>query len=234
MNRNMELSGQSCEHLLWHPEEGHQLHREALSDYCQLQAAALADGIELRIASGFRGFDRQLAIWNAKATGLRPVFSDRGQVLNLASLSNKEKVYAILRWSALPGTSRHHWGTDIDVYDAAAIGEEYTVRLTQDEYREGGPFYRLHKWLLNAMDTGRSSGFFQPYAQDRGGVAPEPWHISHRPSAGQYEQSFCRDWLESVIVGTHIELKAEIVDHLDDILRRFVDLPEESLSEKGD
>jgi len=234
MNRNMELSGQSCEHLLWHPKERHQLHCETLPDFCQLQAAALADGIELRIASAFRGFDRQLAIWNAKATGLRPVFSDSGQALNLASLSDKEKVYAILRWSALPGGSRHHWGTDIDVYDAAAIGEEYTVQLTQEEYRDGGPFCRLHKWLLNAVDTRQSRGFFQPFAHDRGGVAPEPWHISHRPSAKQYENSFCRDQLESVIVRSHIELKAEIVDNMDDIVRRFIDLPEKPLSEKGD
>jgi len=234
MDRNMELSGQSSEHLLWHPEERHQLHRTTLPDFCQLQAAALADGIELRIASAYRGFDRQLAIWNAKATGLRPVFNDSGQALNLASLSDKEKVYAILRWSALPGASRHHWGTDIDVYDAAAIGEEYTVQLSQEEYREGGPFYRLHKWLLNAVGTGRGRGFFQPFAHDRGGVAPEPWYISHRPSAEQYEKSFCRDRLESVIVGSHIELKAEIVDHLDDIIRRFVGLPKEPLSEKGD
>jgi len=113
----------------------------------------------------------------------------------------------------------HIWQS---IWLAVALGIASSVLISQSQ------------WLLNAMDTGRSHGFFQPYAQDRGGVAPEPWHISHQPSAGHYEQHFCRDWLESVIVGSHIELKSEIVDNLDDILRRFVGLPKESFSEKGD
>lgn len=233
MNRNLVLCGQTSEHLLWHPQERHQLHRDALEDFCQLQAAAHADGIDLRIASAYRGFDRQLAIWNAKAVGLRPVFNDSGQELNMAALSDKDKVYAILRWSALPGTSRHHWGTDLDVYDAAAIGEEYTVQLTQEEYCEDGPFFPLHQWLLNAVNSGTSRGFFQPYAADRGGVAPEPWHISYGPCAHQYQQSFCLEQIESVIVASDIELKSEIVNHLGDIIRRFVNLPEEPLNENG-
>ncbi len=39
----------------------------------------------------------------------------------LASSAEAERVAAILVWSALPGASRHHWGTDCDVIDAAAL-----------------------------------------------------------------------------------------------------------------
>ncbi|MBC7428790.1 MAG: D-alanyl-D-alanine carboxypeptidase family protein [Bacteriovorax sp.] len=62
----------------------------------------------MEIASAFRGFDAQLSIWNAKAKGLRTLFDDQGNALDYKTLSSVEIVYAILRWSALPGASRQH------------------------------------------------------------------------------------------------------------------------------
>ena len=35
----------------------------------------------------------------------------------------------ILEWSALPGASRHHWGSEFDVFDLAALPEGYRVQL---------------------------------------------------------------------------------------------------------
>ena len=83
-----------------------------------MRAAAAADGIDLVAFSSFRDFDRQLAIWNGKFRGERPMQDRAGRRSTPGALSPAERVAAILWWSALPGASRHHWGTDFDVMDA--------------------------------------------------------------------------------------------------------------------
>lgn len=147
----------------------------------QLAGDAAAAGFELRIASAHRDFPRQLMIFNGKARGERPVFDDRGAPVDLAALEPYEQLSAILRFSALPGGSRHHWGTEVDVYDAAAVPAGYRVSLTEAEVCAGGPFDPLHCWLDGQIAAGRSHGFFRPYDGDRGGVAPERWHLSFAP-----------------------------------------------------
>ena len=86
-------------------------------------------------------------------------------------------------YSALPGASRHHWGTDLDIYDAAAIDESYQVQLSTEEYSANGPFARLVAWL---DEHAHRYGFFMPYQAYQGGVAAEPWHISYQPVSSQY------------------------------------------------
>ncbi len=49
-----------------------------------------------------------------------------------------------------------------------------------EEYAPGGVFARLDGWLAaNAA----KHGFFRPYTTWRGGVQPEPWHLSYAPVA---------------------------------------------------
>ena len=85
-----------------------------------------------------------------------------------------------LLWSALPGASRHHWGTDVDVIDARATAPGYRVQLTPEEYAPGGPFAPLGEWLeANAARF----GFFRPFRGVLSGVQPEPWHFSFAPVA---------------------------------------------------
>ena len=100
------------------------VHRAIVAPLTALQADAAQAGFDLRLVSGYRSFDRQLAIWNAKAMGKRAVLDSAGRVLDISALSEVELVNAIMRWSALPGASRHHWGSDIDVYDAAAVSAD--------------------------------------------------------------------------------------------------------------
>jgi hypothetical protein len=38
------------------------------------------------------------------------------------------------------------------------------------------------------MAAGESRGFYRPYAVDRGGVAPERWHLSYAPLAAACER----------------------------------------------
>lgn len=199
------------------------IHREVVAPLEQLCQQAQDAGYELRVASGFRSFQRQLAIWNGKVSGQRVVLDHAGQPLDMTALGEREKMLAILRWSALPGTSRHHWGTDVDVWDAASVSSDYTVQLTAQECGEDGPFFSLHCWL-DQMIVGAQCDFFRPYCIDRGGIAPEPWHLSYRPVATQYEQLLQPHALRSVLEASDIALKQVVLSSLDEIFARYVRL----------
>ena len=124
-----------------------------------MQAAAAEAGYDLQVASGFRSFDRQLKIWNDKAMGVRPVSDDTGAVLARDDFSELDWMHAILRFSALPGGSRHHWGTDLDVFDAAAIAPGYRVQLSPAEVADEGLFGPMHRWLDQRLQHGDCFGF---------------------------------------------------------------------------
>ncbi len=226
MMKNRHLFGQESSHLVDCASESCQLHPQALESYLKLRRVLADEGVELKIASAFRSFDRQLLIWNEKVAGLRPVLDLEGAPVDRATLSEKALVYAILRWSALPGASRHHWGTDIDVYDGAAIPANYRLQLTSEEYGPCGPFSHLSDCLADREARGQSFGFRRVYSEDRGGVAPEPWHLSYWPVAEQYQKRLSFDHLEACIQASEIALKGVILESLSDIYQRFVEVSE--------
>ena len=215
------LTGQAVDHLdTWRDAAGEcLLHRAVIAPLRLLREQAAVAGIELCVASGFRSFERQLAIWNAKACGERPVLDERGRPQDWERLDARRRTYAILRWSALPGASRHHWGTDLDVWDAAAVGAGYRLRLEPEEYAPGGPFHRLSIWL--DAHLGAASGFARPYGGDTG-VAAEPWHLSYLPLAARFERQLTPALLRRTLEGAALELKAVVLDELAEIHARFV------------
>lgn len=220
------ICGQTTAHLV--PVEGNVfLHQQVLQPFKKLAAMALQQGIELAVASGYRSFERQLLIWNAKASGERPVLDSQGKPLDMQTLSDRDRVFAILRWSALPGASRHHWGTDMDVWDRGAVDESYRLELVPDEYTQGGPFARLGAWLDSAEFA--ASGFYRPYYQSgrqtNDGVAPEPWHLSYRPVAQDFERGLSPELLASVIARSDLALGTTVLDNLEEIFARFVCCP---------
>ena len=196
-------------------------HRSVVDPLIQLAADAEAAGFCLKVASSFRSFERQLLIWNDKAAGNRPVLDDAGLPIDIVLLSDKEKMFAILRWSALPGVSRHHWGTDFDVYDAARITPDYKLQLTLDETERGGPFEKFHQWLTTELEN-NSHGFFRPYLAEVGGIAPEPWHLSYAPVANQYAIQLNETILRAKIQSTDIALKDSILENLDKIFQLYI------------
>ena len=101
----------------------------------------------VRPYSAFRDFAAQVEIWNRKFRGERPLYDRDGNVRDHASLSAEEIVEAILVWSAVPGASRHHWGSEIDVFDAAALPADYRVKLLPEEYAPDGVFAKLADWM---------------------------------------------------------------------------------------
>ena len=153
------------------------------------------------------------------------------EVVDLKILSPWEQVQAILRWSALPGASRHHWGTDIDVYDRAAVGENFNVQLSVEEVAEGGVFAPMHHRLDEQIAKGRAEGFYRPYEEDLGGVAPERWHLSYAPLAARYQKSFSREFLIKLLSEKPIALKDAILENVDEIIDRYVEVPLADLAE---
>ncbi len=219
------LLGQSDSHLcsLTDAEElGALVHRNAVDAFRALRTAAGAGGFDLAILSGFRSFDRQLSIWNRKATGQLAVLDSDARPLDIASLSERDLVFSILRWSALPGASRHHWGTDLDVYDAASTPPGYEIELVPAEVEAGGIFAPLHEWLDARIADGTASGFFRPYDRDRGGVAPERWHLSYSPIASAYERMLTPALLRETLQQADMKLSNVVLAHIDEIFARFV------------
>lgn len=197
------------------------VHRQVFDPLLFLAQRAASAGFILKVASGYRSFERQLLIWNNKARGLRPVLNDSGEVIDINALSDRDKIFAILRWSALPGASRHHWGTDVDVYGSVHIDPDYRVQLTVAETQGSGPFAEFHRWLGDELAQGNSD-FFRPYAQDRGGVAPEPWHLSYAPLATIFSRKLTSALLCEQLEQTDLELKQAVLDNLDEIYHRFI------------
>lgn len=197
------------------------VHHDLISPLKDLKSRALEEaGIDLRLASGFRSFERQLTIWNEKARGERPVFDLSGEQILHSSVPRDKLMFTILHWSALPGASRHHWGTDFDVFDAAAIEEGYQLQLSPEEYTEGGSFEKLNDWLGGHLSQS-SCGFVRPYCPSLGGVAEEPWHISYLPLASVYESSLTVDILTDLISRSDIELKTEILENMETIFNHY-------------
>ncbi|MEE8057540.1 MAG: M15 family metallopeptidase, partial [Pseudomonadales bacterium] len=210
-SRLQHLTGQDDSLIENHSLYG-AIHQQALQPYLDLRADAKEAGFDLAIASGYRDFARQLAIWNDKATGKRPVLDKQGQPLDMMSLSSWQQVQSILRWSALPGASRHHWGTDIDVYDRAAVAEDYWVQLSSEEVADDGPFGPLHSWLDRQIESGQAKGFFRPYQRDTGGIAPERWHLSYAPVSCQYQSEFMIEDFVGFLSDKPLRLKAVVLD----------------------
>jgi LAS superfamily LD-carboxypeptidase LdcB len=213
------LTGRTTSHVGTVPGFDLMLHRDVIAPFLALRAAAARDGLDVRPVSGFRDFARQCLIWNEKCRGLRPLRDRDERVIDPARLAPDALIDAVLLWSALPGASRHHWGTDVDVIDAAAVAPGYRVRLTVDEFAPGGPFERLDRWLRTHA---AEFGFYRPYSVDRGGVQPEPWHLSHAATAVQAMNALTVDVLREALGEASLDLLPNLLARLPELHARFV------------
>lgn len=221
---NLMLTGRSTAHLASINEGPHRLQPEAVEAFTQMQNAARRAGFNLQPASTFRDFDRQLAIWNGKFRGERPVLDKESRPVEVASLTDGQRCKLILRWSALPGASRHHWGSDLDIYDPNLLPEGSKLQLEPWEYETGGYFADLNQWLSDHM---ASFGFYRPYDIDRGGVAVEPWHLSYRPLSAQCEARLTPEVLVEAWRGQEVAGCDWVTHHLATIFPRFIAIPKQ-------
>jgi LAS superfamily LD-carboxypeptidase LdcB len=116
-----EVTGRVRTHVVQHDAPRFAAHPAAAAAFLRLRAAAARDGIELRPYSSFRGYDAQARIWDAKYSGRATLYDIDGRPRDRAGMSEDEVIWHILDWSALPGASRHQWGTEIDVVDGAVM-----------------------------------------------------------------------------------------------------------------
>ncbi len=142
------------------------LHEAVAESFEALRETARRSGLALAAVSGHRGVRRQIEIWNRKFERAR-----------VRGLTEDAAVSDVLRYSAPPGWSRHHWGTDVDVFlDRSNL----VPRLEVEDWKPGGPCADLLTFL---DERAYDFGFFRPYRGDRSGYLPEPWHWSHQPMA---------------------------------------------------
>ncbi len=177
--------------------------REPADALESLTRAARADGVDVWARSGYRSLSQQRYLWNSKYRGLSTVRGDDGGRLTLTrEHSAAEKVRLILSYTAFPGTSRHHWGTDVDVAQTFADGcadlllreglepsssEEPAEPESGGEPaagrkagRDGDGCLPAQRWLAARA---HEFGWYLVYDVARGGVEPEPWHWSYLPYA---------------------------------------------------
>ena len=172
------LTGKSSAHLVPFQESKFLVHHEMNQALENLFKAGQDAGFDLRLASSFRSYEAQKTIWNEKIQGIRPILDSNSIPIDITTKTPTEIVFSIMRWTALPGGSRHHWGSDFDLFDERAKPNDYKLQLIPSEYLNGGMFEQSTLWLNENMEK---FGFFRPYDQDRGGIASEPWHLSYRP-----------------------------------------------------
>ena len=214
-----QLTGRTRTHLVDLPQLDCALHTLVAVPFSNLRRAALADGIDIVPVSAFRDFTRQLRIWNEKHRGERPLYGADGELLDAAALAPAARIEAILRWTALPGASRHHWGTDLDLIDRNAIPAAAPVSLSPSEYAKGGPYAGLCSWLERHAAV---YGFFRPYRGVLSGVQAEPWHYSFAPVAEGARRALTLGTLRETLAAAPLLGKEIVLARLEDLHSRFV------------
>ena len=170
------------------------LRKEAYDAFKNMYDAAKKEGITLIIISATRDFDRQKEIWNGKWTG------------KYANVAGAEKrAIEILTYSSMPSTSRHHWGSDMD------------LNSLNNPYFEEGEGKKIYDWLVA---HGNEYGFCQPYtpkgSQRPNGYNEEKWHWSYmplsKPFLNQYLSTITLDDI-SGFEGSEVKTALNVIAH---------------------
>jgi LAS superfamily LD-carboxypeptidase LdcB len=209
MFSELEITGRTRTHVIQVQNPRFAAHKQTAEAFLAMREAAAGDGFDVLPFSTYRDYDTQLRIWNRKYEGKKPLYDWDGKPRDFAALSERQRIECILNWSALPGGSRHHWGTEIDVVDGAAMPEGYAPKLLPQEVQEGGMFAGLHRWLDGNM---HKFGFFRPYNYDTGGMYPEPWHLSFAPLSMKAIAYVTPALLHSVTAGADIAGKPLVLE----------------------
>ncbi|MBI2520875.1 MAG: M15 family metallopeptidase [Bdellovibrio sp.] len=216
------LTGRTDTHLVHHPGFDIHVHHDALSALTTLQNEAKVAGFDPMIVSAFRSYQQQLKIWNAKAKGERAVLDDQGFPMDITSLSEEELCLSIMRWSALPGASRHHWGTDFDIVDRQALpSPDYQIQLIPKEVESGGIFAPFYDWLEDYLKSMTTPSFFWPFLEDKKGIAPERWHLSYVPTASSLLQAYSFEIFWRNIEESDLLLKQAVKLSAHELYHRF-------------
>ncbi|MBT8272213.1 MAG: M15 family metallopeptidase, partial [Bacteroidia bacterium] len=156
--------------------DGYLIRKEVYEAFQSMQADAKKSGIDIRVVSSYRNYDHQKRIWERKY---------KQNISN--GLAPEQSIKKIIEYSTIPGTSRHHWGTDIDIVDGNFMDTPNLLSATN--FEKGQPFYDLGVWLT---EHSKKFDFYIVYTNEesRKGFKYEPWHFSYRPLSCEYLQQY--------------------------------------------
>ena len=182
----------------YHTKSEMYLQKVTLEAFINMSVAAKKDGINLIIISGTRNYYSQKSIWERKYNKYKS-----------EELTDVEIIKKIMIWSSMPSTSRHHWGTDIDINGF----EEYFDGKNEKSNKE-------YEWLVN---NAHKIGFCQVYTEKgegkrQTGYNEEKWHWSFMPLSSDYLKKY-----KEIITYTDINgfSASEFAKELD-IIKEFV------------
>ncbi len=179
------------------------IRHEVLNAFELLYEAAKKDGIQLKIISATRNFEDQKRIWENKWTGSTKI--ENGKDASKTYPNPKDRAAAILKYSSMPGTSRHHWGTDMD------------FNALNNPYFEQGEGLKTYQWLAKRA---QEFGFCQPYTpfneERMSGYQEEKWHWTYVPTASKIHKTANKLLTNAAILGflgSEVAVELDVVHH---------------------
>ena len=164
----------------------YQLRPEAALAFEEMRKAAREEvNVQIQVVSSFRDYNHQNRIWTRKYDR----YINQG-------LSPLDAISKIIEYSTIPGTSRHHWGTDIDIIDLNATQPKDV--LLPENFHENGPYCELREWL---EERAADFEFHIVYTnkENRKGFKYEPWHYSYAPVAKPLLQAYRKLPLQEIL-----------------------------------
>ena len=164
---------------------GFSLRQEAHNAFIELVSEALKSDIRIQTVSSYRSFAHQNRIWERKY---------KQNITN--GLSPENSINKIIEYSTIPGTSRHHWGTDLDIIDGKV--KQPSNVLNPVHFEDNGCFSKLKSWMDVHANT---FGFYLVYTNtnNRQGFKYEPWHYSYKPLSKLYLKTYKNYNLKTII-----------------------------------
>lgn len=211
------LTGRENKELIeWQPGSGLLIHKDMKSSLQELIREGKEKGFSIQVASAYRDYEKQRTIWNAKASGKRKIYNRSEELVDFQNASPKEILEAIMSWSAIPGASRHHWGTEIDIFDESCRSRE-DLELSVKECSDH--FSKMYEWIDSKLSA---LPFHRPYENDLGGVAREPWHLSFTAKSIEFQNAYNIETFERNILEGDIIFKQEILQDLEPIYNQYI------------
>lgn len=168
--------------------DGLYMRKDAYAAFQKMHDVAMKDGVTLTIRSAARNFANQKRIWEGKWSGSRKLSGN----VNAAKKYPRTvpRALKILEFSSMPSTSRHHWGTDIDLNNF------------NNEYFTKGRGLKEYEWLTtHANEYGYCQVYTDKSVSGREGYNEEKWHWSYLPISKQLTELARREMNDELIKG---------------------------------
>ena len=172
--------------------KSYKLRKEVAENLEKMIHKAKKEGFSPQIISSYRSYSHQKRIWDNKYI----------KFTREEKLSPEKAIEKIIEYSTIPGTSRHHWGTDFDIVD----GSKGIVDnpLHEKHFNKNGIYHEFKLWL---NENAESFGFYEVYTkhEDRKGFYYEPWHFSYLPTSCKMLREFIEQNLINIIQNSDIQ-----------------------------